>query len=101
MCQEPVEQNEKHEESPDFCQVMRLILLFRKYVCRVNPFPKQALVLRVCKISLLKTLQEKEKLLVTGNFSFSQSVLYPFGELSAIFYKLENIVCKLFQFGRI
>ena len=30
-----------------------------------NPFPKQGLVLRVCSISLLKTLWEKEKLLIT------------------------------------
>ena len=29
------------------------------------PFPKQALVLRVCSTSLLKTLWENEKLLVT------------------------------------
>ena len=29
--------------------------------------------------SLLKTLWEKEKLLVTSNFSFSHSVFYPFG----------------------
>ena len=44
---------------------------------------------------------EKEKLLVTSNFSFSRSVLYPFGEFSAIFIKLEIVVCKLFQFGRV
>ena len=34
--------------------------------------------LRVCSTSLLKTLWEKEKLLVTSNFSFSRSVFYPF-----------------------
>ena len=39
---------------------------------------------------------EKEKLLVTSNFSFSHSVFYLFGELSAIFNKLEIVVCKLF-----
>ena len=32
--------------------------------------------LRVCYVSLFKTLWE-EKLLVTSNFSFSHSVLYP------------------------
>ena len=37
---------------------------------------------------LLKTLQEKEKLSVTSNFSFSRSVFYPFGKLSTIFYKI-------------
>ena len=44
---------------------------------------------------------EKEKLLVTSNFSFSHSVFYPFGELSAIFINFEIVVCKLFQFGRV
>ena len=44
-----------------------------------------ALVLRVCSTSLLKTLLEKEKLLVTSNFFFSHSVFYPFGELYANF----------------
>ena len=48
--------------------------------------------------SLLKTLWEKEKLLVMSNFSFSHSVFYLFGELSSIFVKFEIVVCKLFQF---
>ena len=56
--------------------------------------------LRVCNTGLLKTLWEKEKLLVTSNFSFSHSVFYPFGELSAIFNKFEIVVSKLFEFGR-
>ena len=49
----------------------------------------------------VKTLWEKEKLLVTSNFSFSHSVFYPFGELTIIFIKLKIVVCKLFQFGRV
>ena len=32
----------------------------------------------VCSTSLLKTLLEKEKLLIMSNFSFSHSVFYPF-----------------------
>ena len=40
-----------------------------------NPFPNKPLFLRVCSTSLLKTLWEKEKLLVTSNFSFSHSFL--------------------------
>ena len=51
--------------------------------------------------SLLKTLWEKEKLLVTSNFSFSHSVFYPFEELSTIFIKFEIVVCKFFQFGSV
>ena len=66
-----------------------------------NPFPNKPWFLRVCSTSLLKTLREKEKLLVTSNFSFSHSVFYLFGELSAIFNRLEIVVCKLSQFGSI
>ena len=53
-----------------------------------NSFPNKPWFLRVCNKSLLRTLWEKEKLLVTSNFSFSHSVFYPFGELSAIFYQI-------------
>ena len=60
-----------------------------------NPFPNKPLFLRVCSTSLLKTLWEKEKLLVTSTFSFSHSVFYPFGQLSAIIIKLKIVVCKL------
>ena len=63
---------------------------------RVNPFPNKPWFLHVCSTSLLKTLWEKEKLLVTSNFSFSRSVFYPFEELSAIFIKFKIVVCKHF-----
>ena len=36
-----------------------------------------------------------------SSFSFSLSVLDQFEELSAIFIKFENVVGKLFQFGRL
>ena len=49
--------------------------------------------------AFLKTLREKEKLLIMSNFSFSHSVFYPFGELSATFIETEIVVCKLFHFG--
>ena len=39
----------------------------------------------ICSTSLLKTLWEKEKLLLMSNFSFSRSIFYLFGELSTIF----------------
>ena len=66
-----------------------------------NPFPNKPWFLRVYSESLLKTLREKEKLLVTSNFSFYHSIFYLFGRLSAIFFKFEIVVCKLFQFGRV
>ena len=66
-----------------------------------NPFPNKPLFFCVCRTSLLRTLWEKKKLLVTSNFSFSPSVFYPFGELSTIFIKSEIVIHKLFQFERV
>ena len=40
----------------------------------VKPFPNKPRFLRVCSTGPLKTFLEKEKLLVTSNFSFSQNV---------------------------
>ena len=68
---------------------------------KVNPFPKKPWFLCVGSTSLLKTLWEKEKLLVTSNFSFSYNVFYLFGDLSAVFIKFEIVVCKLSQFGSV
>ena len=45
----------------------------------VNPSPHNDTFWRPWETSLLKTLWEKEKLLVTINFSFSHSVFYLFG----------------------
>ena len=67
----------------------------------VNPLPNKPRFLRVCCTSLLKTLRENEKLLVTSNFSFSHSVFYQCRDLSAIFIKFETVVCILFEFGRV
>ena len=63
-------------------------------------FPNKRWFIHVCSRSLLKTRSEKEKLLVTSNFSFANSVFYPFGELSGISIKFEIVVCKL-EFGRV
>ena len=64
-------------------------------------FPNKPWFLRVCSSSLLKTLCEKEKLLIASKFSFSHCVFDPFGELFAIFIQFEIFVCKLFQFERV
>ena len=53
-------------------------------ISQLNPFPNKSWFLHVCITSLLKTPWEKDKLLVTSNFSFSHSLFYPYGELSAI-----------------
>ena len=49
-----------------------------------NPFPNKPWLLRTPNTNLLKTLREKEKLLVTSNFSFSHSVSYQFEDISDI-----------------
>ena len=67
----------------------------------LNPFPNKPWFLRVCSTSLLKTLWQKEKLLVTSNFSYSRSVFHQFQEFSAILIESEINVCKLFQFGTV
>ena len=66
-----------------------------------NPLRNKPLYFSVCRTSLLKTLWEKEKLLVKSYFSFFHNVFYPFGELPAIFIKSEIVVCKLFHFGSV
>ena len=65
---------------------------------RVNPFPNKPWFIRFCSVGLLKTLWEKEKLLVMNNFSFSHGVFTSYGELPSIF-KFENVVCNFFPFG--
>ena len=65
----------------------------------VNPFPHKDTFWRPWETSLLKTLWEKEKLLITSNFSFTHRVFYQFRELFAIYIKFKIVVCRLFQFG--
>ena len=92
--------NTKYDDR--ICKIYSNMGLNAKYddrICKIysniwfNPFPNKPWFLRVCSTSLLKTLWEKEKLLVTSNFSFSHSVFYPFGEPSAIFIKFK--ICRL------
>ena len=78
-------------------QVINLNLFLWFQFCFLYPFPNKPLFSRVCSTSLLKILWEQEKLLVTSNFSFSHSIFYPFGLLSAIFIEFKIVVCKLFQ----
>ena len=62
-----------------------------------NPFPNKPWFLRVCSTSLMKTLWEKEKLLVTSNFSFSHSVFYPFLRTFCHFHRIKK--CHLQTFS--
>ena len=71
-------------------------------------FPNKPRFLRVSCTRPLKTLWEKEKLLVTSNFSFSHSFFYPSGELlpdscnlklsSAISFSMEESFVVLSKF---
>ena len=88
--------NRLDNELDFFCY---LIMALAEFDFSFNPFPNKPWFLRVSSTSLLKTLWEKEKLLVTSNFFFSHSVFYPFEELSAIFIKFRIVICKPFQFG--
>ena len=65
------------------------------------PFPKEALVFMCLQFKFFENTLEKEKLLLTNNFSFSHSVFYPFGEVSIIFVEFEIVICKLFQLKRV
>ena len=81
------------------CALHRLIQI-GTFCININPFPSKPCFLCVCSTSLLKTLWEKEKLLVTSNFSFSHSIFCPFGELSAIFLSnLELLSANAFCLG--
>ena len=84
-----------------FSQKDKLNHVIHMYNFSFSPFPNKPWFLHVCSTSLLKTLWEKEKLLVMSDFSFFHSVFYPFEELSSVFIKFEIVVCKLFQFGRV
>ena len=68
---------------------------------RVNPFPDKPWFYVSAEQVFSKALLKKVKLIVISNFSFSQSVFCPFGELAAIFIKFEIVVCKLLLFGRV
>ena len=52
----------------------RINFIMFTHIDLINPVPNKPWVLCVCSTSLLKTLWEKEKLVVTSNFSFSHSV---------------------------
>ena len=59
-----------------------------------NSFPNNPWFSCVCSLSLLKTLCEKEKLLIMSNFSFSHRVFYNFLPFSS---NLKYVVWKPFD----
>ena len=82
---------------------MRSQLFCHKYLSRMlhpmpfNPFFKQAFVFICLQYkSVYKTLKEKEKLLLTSNFSFSPQCFLPFWR--SFLHQLQNCRLTLFQF---
>ena len=61
------------------------------------PFPNKPWFLHVSSSSLSKTLWENEKIALTSNFSFSNSVFYPSEELSSIFSELSSALSFSFE----
>ena len=76
---------------PGYPLPLKLYMLWIKYIFPYKSKPKDRIFYLHYK-SFENTVG-KEKLLVTSNFSFSQSVFYTFGELSAFFYQILN--CRL------
>ena len=90
------------------CQHMVHTTLWKKHIYlfflviwqNINPLQNKPWFLQVFITNLLKTLWEKEKLLIKSNFSFSHSVFYPYEELSATLSKVKTVTCKPSQLGR-
>ena len=62
----------------------------KKILVTIIPFPNKPWFSQslVCSRSLLKTLLEKEKMLVTSNFSFSHSIFYHLGKRVGHFHQI-------------
>ena len=80
---------------------MHLLVPRSRSAAKVKVKYKGYISQKMAVLSPLKTLWEKEKLLITSDFAFFHSIFYLFGELFAGFIKFEIVVCKLFQFGRV
>ena len=93
--QKVVQTGRKHYEKRRNCSLLAISPITQCFQDLTFPTNKPWF-LRVCSTRLLKTLWEKEKLLIPSNFSLSHSVFYLFEELSAIFIRFEIVVCKLF-----
>ena len=66
-----------------------------------NPLPHNPDFLLPAEKSLLKTLWEKEKMLVTSIFSFTHNVFYPSQNKFQFFIYIYFVICKSFQFGQV
>ena len=70
------------------------------YIHGLNSFPHNADFEDLWKRNHLKTVWEKEKMLVTSIFSFSQNVFYPFKLKFQFLSHIYCVICNCFQFGQ-
>ena len=66
-----------------------------------NSFPNNRCFLRPWDGRLLKTLWEKEKMMVTSIFSFSHNAFYPIKDKSYSLHHIYFAVCTCFQIGQV
>ena len=71
----------------------------KKWLKEKNAFPNGPWCIPVCSASLLKTLWEKEKLLVTSNFSLSSVFSTRWDNCLPFSSSLKFFVYKFFHFG--
>ena len=81
---------------------LKCFLLCERQIQLLNPFPNKPWLLHVCSTSLLKKTVGKVEIARHKQFLLFLHCFLPVKEeLSAIFFKFEIVVCKLFQFGRV
>ena len=78
ICTKTQEIMQKNSQYPNIFFENSLASWILKYQNFFNPYPRNDTFWHPWVKSLSKTVWEKEKLLVTSNFSFSHSVLYLF-----------------------
>ena len=76
---------------------MLSIWTWLKFYHLVNSFPNKPWFLHVYSASLLKTLLEKEKLLVSSNISFANIVFYPLKTLCHFHLNLKLLSTNSFS----
>ena len=82
-------ENAGNQQFFSFSHNVLFLICNRNHLSKINPFPNNPWFLHVYSISLLKTPWEKEKLLVTSNFTFSQCFL-PFWRTMCYFCHVWN-----------
>ena len=79
--------------------IYQLVKVRSRPISLNNPLPQNPDFQRPLKRSLLKTIWEKEKMLVTSIFSFSHNVFFQFQKEFLFLSHIYFVVCKCFQFG--